>query len=309
MKSITSFKRILSTTGKQIKRSGWLSWASMLVMALAFFIAIIFTIIAYTSNLFLQSIENEPHVYVFFNVGVDEADVLALKEEWEGISEIERVEYTTEAGAIDEFQTAQERTNPQIADSIRANVLPASLGIRLFRIQDADKIIDLVNTEQADNEDIFEVAFSKQTIDTIRSLFHWLRIGGGVIMGLLLIVIFAFTLLTVEFRTFSRAEEIGIMQLVGGSLWFIRAPFVFEGAFYGLVGSLISSTLIYGLTYWVFVVNKSSGAVSFLLNFFGDLKWPVLTNTHLAMAFAAVILSGLIIGGLNSYIAIKRYIN
>lgn len=309
MKTSTSIKRIITSTAKQIKRSGWLSWASVMVIALAFFIASVFIAVAYTSNLFLQSIENEPHIYVFFKVGTEEEEINRLKTTWEQMKQIERIEYTSEEQAVEEFKNVQDRTNPQISDSIKTNILPASLGIRLNKIQDADQIVEMTTLEQDVNENIFAVRFNKQTIDTIKSLFYWLRIAGGVMMSLLLIVIFTFTLLTVEFRTFSRAEEIGIMQLVGGSLWFIRSPFVVEGGFYGFMGSLISSITVYTLSYLIFIQNSNSGAVTFLINFFGDLKWPVFGVLHYVGIFLIMVLTGSLIGAFNSYIAIKRYIN
>lgn len=305
----TFFKRSFSQTSKQIKRSGWLAWASVLVMTLSFFIASVFIMIAYTSNLFLKSIENKPHIYVFFNAGTGQEEIKKLNDRWLENDKIQSIEYTDENGALSEFKSVQERTNPQVAENIRPNVLPPSLGIRLFSIDDANEIIHLVEEEQKTNEDIFAVRFSKETIDTIKTLFQWVRIGGGVIMGLLLVVIFFFTLLTVEFRTFSRAEEIGIMQLVGGSLWFIRSPFILEGAVYGFIGSIISTSIIYGIGYIVLIVNRSSSAVNFIVNFFGNLQWPEVTTLHLIALFFGIAILGAIVGGLNSLIAIKRYIN
>jgi len=308
MKSSTAFKRILSQSKKQIKRSGWLSVASVLVMSLAMFISSIFILLAFVSNLFLQSIENEPHIYAFFKVGTEETEILDIQEKWLQQESIEFIDYTSEEDAIKEFKTAEEISNPQIANNVRENVLPPSLSIRLYKIQDADQIIDLVISEQENNPDITTIAFNKNTIETIKSLFYWLRIGGGVMMGLLLIVILTFTLLTIEFRTYSRAEEIGIMQLVGGSLWFIRAPFIFEGAFYGLLGSFIATTTLYILTYVIFVLNKESGAVTFLINFFSDLRWPHFELYHYILIFVALLIIGMLIGIINSFIAIKKYI-
>jgi cell division transport system permease protein len=304
-----SLKRILISTGRQIGRSGWLSWASVLVMALAFFIGSVFIFLAYVSNLFLLSIENEAHIYVFFNTGTKTENILQLQDEWLKLEEVEKIEFTNEEQAVDEFKNSQERNNPQVSESIRSNTLPPSLGIRLFSIQDAQKIIDIVEAEKSSNEDIYEVAFSEETINTIRSLFYWLRFGGTIIMTLLLIVIFTFTLLTVEFRTFMRSEEIGIMQLVGGKLWYIRAPFVLEGGFYGFIGSLVSTTILYSLFYLIFFVNKDSSAVTFLINFFGNLKWPTLELIHYVIIFIVLLIFGFIVGSLNSFVAIRRYIN
>ena len=308
MSFFTSTKRIFANTAKQIKRSGWLAAASTLVMTLAFFIGIIFLLLAYTSNLFLQSIENKPSIYIFFYHGTSEEEIFKVRDKLLQMPEVYHVEYTNEANALDEFKNVQERKDPELAQNIRPDVLPSSLGIRLNQIGDANKIIDLMNTEKTTNKNIMDVSYSQETIDMFKNLFYWLRIGGGIIIGVLLIVIFLFTLLTVEFRIYNRAEEISIMQLVGGSLWFIRAPFILEGAFYGFVGSLISSGIIFGLGYLVFVINRSSAEVSFIMNIFGDLNWPVLTSVHYIIGFLGILVIGTLVGAFNSLIAIRRYI-
>ena len=306
---MSSFKRAFKNTTKQIKRSGWLAIASVFVMTLAFFISSVFTIIAFTSNLFLNSIENKPHIYVFFKSGTSEDEILQKQKDWENLPEVATVEYTNESEALEEFKDVQERVNPDIAETIRSDVLPASLGIRLYSISDAENIINLVTAEQETNENIFAIRFSKETIDTIRTLFYWIRLGGSVLMGLLLLVIFFFTLLTVEFRTFIRSEEISIMQLVGGSLWFIRFPFVLEGMIYGLLGSLISTLTLSLIGYYVLVVQRDSNAVSFVYNLLGGLKWPSIDLVDVLIGLVAVALLGTLIGAFNSLIAIRRYIN
>lgn len=304
----TSIKRSFGNTKKQIKRSGWLAWASVLVMTLAFFIASIFLLLAYLSNLFLLSIENKPHIYVFFNAGTQESTIKKLNDQLISMDEVFHVEYTDEKGAITEFKAVQEKKDPQLAQNIRSNVLPPSLGVRLKSIDDADKFITYLSNEKLNNDDIFAVRYSKESIDMIKTLFYWLRIGGGIIIGLLLVVIFLFTLLTVEFRTFSRAEEIGIMQLVGGSLWFIRSPFIFEGAFYGMVGSFIANSIIFILYFIVFYLNASSSAVTFVINLFGNLSWPTLEPVHYLIFFLGTLLFGAIVGAFNSIVAIRKYI-
>lgn len=305
----TTFKRALGNTFKQIRRSGWLAWASVMVMTLAFFITTIFLFLAFLSNLFLQSIENQSHIYVFFNAGTDEAVIKEMNDNLLAMPEVYHIEYTDEQGAISEFKQVQEKKDPQLAQNIRNNVLPPSLGIRLHKIEDADKIIELLSIEKENNKNIYDVRFSKESIDMIKTLFYWLRLGGGIIVGLLLVVIFFFTLLTVEFRTFSRSEEIGIMQLVGGSLWFIRSPFIFEGAFYGAVGAFISSSIIFIIYFVFFVINRDSAAVNFVINMLSSLNWPNLNTLHYIGIFVSTLLAGALVGSFNSIVAIKKYIS
>jgi len=306
--NLTTTKRVLSNTTKQIKRSGWLAYTSILVMTLAFLVISIFGALAYTSNLFLKYIENKPHIYVFFNTEVEEENITNLKDKWEANTNVDYIEYTSEAEAVQEFYDSQKSTNPLAAEAIKDRTLPASLAIRLYSVEDAEEIINLVNTEQKTNEDIFRVRYSEDTINNIKDVFGWLRIGGAFIMGLLLIVIFLFTFFTVEFRTFNRSEEIGIMQLVGGSLWFIRAPFVLEGTYYGIVGAFISNMFILVFSLAVYYTAMTSPTMVFLNNLFGQLAWPDASILNITLLFLSTLVLGAILGTITSFIAILRYI-
>ncbi len=301
-------KRALKTTFKQISRSGWLSWASIGVMTLSFLVTTSFLLIAFVMNLVLKSIENDPHIYVFFNPGTNEEKILGYKADWEKLGNIDSVVYTSEKDALEEFKDYNEKSNPITAEAIRENVLPASLGIRLESIEDANEIINLMEqTEQSDSE-VLKVGYSETTIQNIKDLVNLIRIGGGIIVGLLIIVILLFTLLTVEFRIYNRSEEIGIMQLVGGSLGYIRLPFILESSIYGAIGAFLSNLIILG-SYWAVVsYYSSSDLIRFTQRFFGSLDWPSLTIIDFSTIFLLIILIGAIMGGINSFIAIRRYI-
>ncbi|HEC66580.1 MAG TPA: FtsX-like permease family protein [bacterium] len=303
------FSRALKTSVKQMKRSGWLAWASVSVMTLAFLVIQIFLFLAYSTNLFLQFIENKPHIYVFFNPGTEEQTIRDLQEDFQANSSIDFIEYTSEADALTEFKQHNNTSNPIASEAIRENVLPASLAIRLNKIEDAQEIIDLAKIAQANNpEDITNIGFSQEIINNIRDVFLWVRVAGSMILILLLIVIFFFTLLTVEFRMFSRAKEIGIMQLVGGNLWYIRMPFIIEGSIYGGLGAFISTIMVLLVGIFMFIIQAGSPTISFISNFFGDLDWIAITPISLGLVFIISILAGIMLGAFNSVFAIRNYI-
>lgn len=303
-----TFSRALKTSVKQIKRSGWLAWASISVMTLAFLVAQIFLFLGYTANLFLKFIENKPHIYIFFNPGTEENKIVDLKNKWEKEKNIDFIEYTSEAQALEEFKKHNEKSNPLATEAIRENVLPASLAIRLKSIEDAQGIIDKAKAEGNNNQDISQIGYSQEIINNIKDAFFWIRIAGMIIMGLLFIVIFFFTLLTVEFRMFSRSEEIKIMQLVGGSMWYIRLPFIIEGGIYGGIGALISTTIIIVLGIFMFVMQASSPTITFLTNFFGDLDWIAFNPITIILFFIISVFAGILLGAFNSFFAIRNYI-
>jgi cell division transport system permease protein len=49
---------------------------------------------------------------------------------------------------------------------------------------------------------------------------------------------------TIHMAIYARREEIEIMRLVGASNWFVRTPFLIEGALEGLIGGALAVTFI-----------------------------------------------------------------
>jgi len=51
---------------------------------------------------------------------------------------------------------------------------------------------------------------------------------------------------TIRLAIENRREEIIITKLIGGTNAFIRRPFLYEGAWYGLVGGVLATVLVEG---------------------------------------------------------------
>jgi len=295
------------TSLKQVRRSGWLAWASTAVMALAVLVSTIFGFLAYTAELFLTSVEREPQIYVVLEIGTPESEINSLKNKVEEFNGVEYAEYTSEDKAREDFARSQRQVNELAARAVEERQLPATLAVRLTRLDFANTVNDELDKAKAENPAIKQIIFTREIAENIREVFSWLRLGGGLIIGMLLIVIVLFTLLTVEFRMHSRAEEIEIMQLVGGSLGYIRLPFIIEGAIYGFLGALFSNLIVGGIAIFIFQ-QWSSGKLNFSKGFVSNLDWPTITVSRLALGFAGVLVLGVAIGVINSYVAIRRYI-
>ena len=66
---------------------------------------------------------------------------------------------------------------------------------------------------------------------------------GAIALGLGLLVSFAATAIvwsTIRLSVYSRRAELDILRLVGGTPWFVRAPFVVEGVVQGLLGTALA---------------------------------------------------------------------
>lgn len=333
--------RIFSNTAKQISRSGWSAWASISVMTLAFLVATIFGGLAFISNIYIQYIESKSNVLVFFEEGMDKTVIDNLQQKWANNPKIKSITYTSEEDAYQlyaDYTAVVQKEVYAVLKTKESKTLPSSLDIQIYSLEDlqslkselerdieeANKSLIIVDTSTSTQPTSFPVVnykFSKdptqkpivlkvddQSLDQLRQVLYFLRVVGIAVLAILFIGIFFFTFLAIEFRLQSQTEEIGVMQLVGGSLFFIRSPYVLEGGFYGFVGAAVSSLIIGGFLVAVFVFNKSSTVSVFLYKMFNQLPWPTITELGWISIVLGLSLTGFLIGALSSYLSIRRYI-
>lgn len=331
--------RILVNTKKQISRSGWAGWASISVMTLAFLVACIFGGIAYFSNLWIQYIESRSNLVVFFDVGMDQEIVDRLSEKWRTNPEIKNINFTSEEQAYIEFGDYAQRSQPIQYEALQTNStikgkLPSSLDIQIYSLDSLRSIEEYIRNDvdaenenlriiDTDGEDDGEVRYlyasdpeippitlkvDSERLDELREIFTILRFAGIVIITLLFVVIFFFTLMTVEFRLYNQMEEIGVMQLVGGSLIFIRMPYILEGGFYGLIGSLLSTFVLGATLVSVFVLNVNPTLTKFFYDNFFRLPWPSISTLGWTLIIGIIALAGFLLGAVSTWISIRRYI-
>ena len=158
------------------------------------------------------------------------------------------------------------------------------------------------------NEPPINLIVDNENLEMLKGIFFNLRMAGLGALSLLFLFVGIFTFMTVEFRLYNQKDEIEVMQLVGGSLFFIRAPYILEGAFYGAMGALLSSGIIGSGLITVFIVNKDSSLTRYLYENFGQLPWPQLNYLEWFLIVGALGVVGFMLGSVSSYFSIRRYI-
>ena len=89
------------------------------------------------------------------------------------------------------------------------------------------------------------------------------------------------------------------MRLVGAARFYIRAPFMVEGVLYGLIAGVITLLLFYPLTYWL---GRSTA------DFFGGINIFSYYLSHFLLFFGAIIGTGVVLGAVASFLAVRRYL-
>ena len=110
--------------------------------------------------------------------------------------------------------------------------------VYIIKVIDADKIEDTAETLKG-IEKITMVKYGEGMVGTLLKAFNAIEKGSYVAVIALIVVTVFLIINTIKLTIFSRKREISIMRLVGASNTSIKLPFVFEGMFLGIIGSII----------------------------------------------------------------------
>ena len=286
-------KKHFKVSWQHIRRSPYQALAAILVMSLTFTIAAIFILLAAGSQAILNWFETRPQVTAFFKEGTKMEQVEALKEKLSQTGKISEIKYVSKEEALAIYRE-QNKEDPLLLEMVTANILPASLEVSATKLSDLSEVASILKSESQVEEVIFQE-------DVISSLSAWTsalrKIGVGLTLALATISLLVL-LVIIGMKIALRKEEIEILKLIGATPWYIRAPFVLEGVFYGLVGATISWIITY-----ILLLYSTPLLVSFLSGI------PILPVNPLFMLFLllGLIFGGAVIGVLGSILATRRY--
>lgn len=121
----------------------------------------------------------------------------------------------------------------------------------------------------------------------------------GLVAMLFLVALFIIAN-TIRITMFSRKLEINIMKAVGATNWFIRWPFLVEGVLIGIIASILSLGVLWGL-YELAAVSFSDLLLS--------LGFSFVPFTRYALQILGVFLGiGIFTGGFGSMISMNKYL-
>ena len=185
----------------------------------------------------LEFTEQKVEVVAYLQPNVTETQVAALQREIEAMPEVSEVVYVTRDEALDRFRESMEAQGREdLTQYLDTNPLFASVEVKLVDPSSVRTVGDALREDPA----IRNVINIEDLVERVLTVTEVLRTAGTVILVVVGVICLFIIVNTIRLAVFARAEEIEIMRLVGASDAFIRWPFVFEGAFVGLLGALIT---------------------------------------------------------------------
>jgi cell division transport system permease protein len=207
--------------------------------------------------------------------------------------QVSTVKYVSKDQALKNFQVSEPGV-ADLVDSLPSNPLPASFEISL---RDPSDYID-VATFLRDQPAVDSVQDIAKTVSQMTAVINVVSTVGIVVLLIVGLTVLFIIVNTIRLAVVARAEEIEIMRLVGASDAFIRWPFVFEGAFVGLLGAMITIGLL---------MLVQAPVASLLSSFFNVL--PVQATAMVGQNVALMVLgTGVGIGVVGSYVSVRSYL-
>jgi len=141
-----------------------------------------------------------------------------------------------------------------------------------------------------------EVQYSQQWIERFEGIMEMFRVVGIAIGGLLCMAVLFIVSNTIKLTIYSRRDEIEIYKLMGATDWFVKVPFLIEGAAQGMLSG-IAALMILVLCYSVISIKTID-----------VLGLPVINIAFLSIhSCIFIVLLSLFLGLLGGFISIGRF--
>ncbi len=229
---------------KYFRTNKYISLAAVGVLAACLFIVGNFWLIYLNVDLNLQRLEEENQTVLFLEDAVEEEQFAQIEQRILAINNVAACEFVSKEQAFSDYKAAyaEEYDLYSELDENGINPLRNSYTVTM-------KDIALYEETVYQLSQIEGVArIRKQNQDTLdgmmtvaRSIYfvcYW-------IMGLLLIASLFIIMNTIKIARFTNRRQINIMKFVGATDWFIRWPFIFEGAIIGILAAIISHLFVW----------------------------------------------------------------
>jgi cell division transport system permease protein len=180
-------------------------------------------------------------VIAFLQDDTTPEDTVELQAEVASWPQVQDVFYVSKQEAFDEALVlfSNDEAMLRVLEE-NPDLLPASL-----RVQPVDpEDYDLIVTRLEATAGVRTVESAGDAIDAMIALRDGLQIMFWLLAVALGVAAVALIANTIHMAIYARREEIEIMRLVGASNWFVRTPFLIEGALEGLIGGALAVTFI-----------------------------------------------------------------
>ena len=219
--------RLTMETFNDIKRTGIVNLVIITTMAAILTIFGAFFRSAMSISSFAHELGNVLEISVYLKSGTDTNVAKNRIKEFEHVENVKIIPKDVSWANL-----RREMSLPDIS-----NPLPDTLHVKVDKPENITTVFNNIKDLKSVVEDMSYAQELAKKIQTLNHVVNTITVLVVIIMCILTITIINNT---IQLVIQSRKDEIEIMRLMGVSNWYIRFPFIMQGAFYGFTGSLLA---------------------------------------------------------------------
>lgn len=275
------FVRILVETFGGFRRSGWMNLVIVVTMASILAIFGSLTLLVLDSQLFMGNLGKSVELSVYLKSDADAKAMQQQLSEYEGVRQVTLI---PKEKAWEDMKVVDEV--PDIP-----NPLPDTLRVKVQELS----WIPSLKKQLEDLKAVEAVQYPYEVLKKIQQTTQFISIYGmafTIFLGILTSFIISNTIhLLIE----ARSREIEILRMMGVGNWYIRLPFLFQGALYGLIGALLAYLPLPAVQQ---AINQARSFLQFQENPY-----------TLPFVFILMVLIGITVGGSGAFVSVRRFLH
>lgn len=283
------------TMWHHVRRSPYQALAAILIMMVTFLVVSVFTYIIAGSHVIINYFESKPQVTIFFKNDTKKENIDAVKSQLEATGKVATIKYISQDQALSIYKQ-QNKEDPLLLELVTADILPPSLEVSTYNLDDLAAIASSVKSLPI----VQEVGYQKDVIGTLTSWINAIRRIGIVLIAVLSLVSVFIMVTVISIKISQKKEEIEIMRLIGATNAYISMPFLYEGMFYGIVGAVVA---------WVIASVALLSLTPMLEQFLKNIPLFPINPLFFVGMLVGEILVGMLLGAFSSWLAVYRYLH
>lgn len=297
MKLIRMFGRCIRDAFKSVIRNFSLSLASISCITITLIIVTVALIASFNVRNFTSIIEKDMTIVVFLKNDASKKDAEKVEEKIKKINNVSEYEFFTKKQVKEQLQEESPVFNT-VLENFEDGDNPLKDTFQV-KVKDINQISTTARTIEK-MKDVAVVRYGEGMVDKMVKAFASIeRVTYGIVIALVLVTIFLIVN-TIKLTISSRKKEIEIMRLVGASNFTIKTPFIIEGMFLGLLGSIIP------------IIISTYGYIAFYRHFNGylysELIKLIIPEPFIYQISLILLGTGILVGMIGSARAVRKYL-
>jgi len=277
---------------QSILHEKWVNMLSVLTIAAGLLFTAITILSIYSADMITKKLPEKFSVMLYLSDNISQEEMENIIKTSQKDSAVMKVTYIPKDEALRELKTTM-KDSEHILEGLGENPLPDAIEIKLKSDALGPENVKQLTAKLQDLRGIQEIEYGERFLSSIYSLRTSMKTVGIAFVAIMAAGMIFVCFSTVKILFFRKNSEIETYKLLGATKWFIRAPFIIEGAVIGFFAGILS--LIGMLSLYYFVVLK----LSLTFPLFKAIIFPI-------DLFFALPLVGLFLGITGSAIAIGR---